>query len=309
VEVSQDLRDRYRGALVASAAGDALGATLEFISREDVAERFGMHRDITGGGWLGLRPGEVTDDTQMACCIAHSLVNCRGFDPHDIAQRFVAWYRSNPPDIGDTTRHALRLLESGTSWDQAGWETHLALRPSDASNGSVMRSAPVALYARSDPALNTRCSAEVSRITHANPLCVQGCVALNAAIATLLNDPHADVVACSVEATDDDRVRAALLDATRQTRESLRAGGYVLDTLQSGMWALLTHDTLEDAIVAAVNLGADADTTGAVAGALAGARWGYSAIPERWLAVLDRHDELVSRADELLDLSLRLDAG
>jgi ADP-ribosyl-[dinitrogen reductase] hydrolase len=299
------LRDRYRGVLVASAVGDALGATLEFLSREEVAERFGFHRDITGGGWLGLRPGEVTDDTQMACCIAHSLVACRGFVARDIAERFVAWYRSQPPDIGNTTRHALHLLAQGVSWEEAGMATHHALRPNDASNGSLMRVAPVALFARGLAALNPRCSAESSRITHANPLCVAGSVALTASIAALLDDPAADLVAAASAASTDERVRACVREAAGQNPATLDASGYVLATLQSAFWAVLTHASLEDVLVAAVNLGADADTTGAVAGALAGARWGYSAIPARWLAVLDRHDELVELADELLCLSLK----
>ncbi|HUG13662.1 MAG TPA: ADP-ribosylglycohydrolase family protein [Thermomicrobiales bacterium] len=298
------LRDRYRGALLASAAGDALGATLEFLSREDVRERHGVLRDITGGGWLNLRPGEVTDDTQMACCIAHSIVDAGRFDADDVAERFVAWFRSNPPDIGNTTRHALAQLDRGVPWREAGWQTHLALRPRDASNGSVMRAAPVALLARGDAGANARHSADSSRITHANPLCVASCVALNAAIAALLDDPHADPVAAALDATGHAEVRDSLAGVRSQAAETLDASGYVLATLQSALWAVTAHDNLEQAVIAAVNLGQDADTTGAVAGALAGARWGLSAMPPRWLAVLDRQEELIALADGLLALSL-----
>lgn len=305
LSVRDELRDRYRGALAASAAGDALGATVEFMSREAIAQRYGQLRDIVGGGWLHLPAGEVTDDTQMALCIARSLAERETFDPGDIAERFVEWCRSNPPDIGNTTRDALARLAAGVPWDEAGQQTHLAMRPRDASNGSVMRCAPVALFARTDPEANARYSADSSRITHANPLCIAGCVALNAAIAALLTDPDRDPVAAARAATDNADVRASLDAVSTHTAETLDAGGYVLATLQSSLWAVTNHDTLEEAIVAAVNLGDDADTTGAVAGALAGARWGYSAIPDRWLTVLRGREELEELADQLLELSQR----
>lgn len=298
------LRDRYRGAMVGSAVGDALGATVEFTSRAEIQARHGVHRDITGGGWLHLAAGEVTDDTQMARCLARSLVSRGRFDGDDIAANFVEWYRSNPPDIGNTTRHALVQLAAGVPWSESGQRTHDAMRPNDASNGSIMRAAPVALFARADSALNERCSADQSRITHANPLCIDACIALNAAIAALLDDPSADAIAVAIAASSNDTVRASLVDVPEQTAESLNAGGYVLATLQSSFWAITQHESLENAVIAAVNLGEDADTTGAVAGALAGAKWGYDAIPKRWINVLIGRDELVELADGLLELSM-----
>lgn len=304
----EGLRDRYRGVLVGSAAGDALGATLEFMSRVEITRAYGRLRDIIGGGWLNLPAGDVTDDTQMALCIARSLAERGAFDGDDIAARFVEWYRSSPPDIGNTTRDALLRLANGIPWQEAGQQTHEAMRPRDASNGSVMRCAPIALFARADPAANARCSADSSRITHANPLCMAGCVALNAGIAALLDDPDADALQAALDATDDASVRASLQAVTEQTPATLDAGGYVLATIQSAFWALTTHDRLEETIVGAVNLGQDADTTGAVAGALAGARWGYSAIPDRWLNVIRGRDELVELADRLMAVSFR-DAG
>lgn len=298
------LRDRYRGTLLGSAVGDALGATVEFMSREEIRERHGRHTEIIGGGWLGLPAGEVTDDTQMALCIARSIVELGRFDPDDIAVRFVEWYLSNPPDIGNTTRLSLRYLHQGLPWHEAGERTHQELRPNDASNGSVMRSAPVALLARGDPEANAEHSASSSRITHANPLAVQGTVALNAAIAALLDDPGAGAVGAAREATDHPEVIAAFDELDEVDPDSLDSGGYVLATLRASFWALTQHGSFEESIVAAVNLGQDADTTGAVAGALAGARWGASGIPDRWLDALLARDELTELADELLALSL-----
>jgi ADP-ribosyl-[dinitrogen reductase] hydrolase len=300
---TEELRDRYRGVLLGKAVGDALGATVEFMSRDAIQSRYGTLRDIVGGGWLSLPKGEVTDDTQMALCIAHSIVERKGFDADDISNRFVAWYRSNPPDIGNTTRHALRQLDGGVHWTEAGQNTHVAMRPGDASNGSVMRCAPVALLNRLDPAGNAAQSADSSRITHANPLCTEGCVVLNAAIAVLLNDPLVDPVAVAQDRATSTRMRKSLAEVSEQTAETLNAGGYVLATLQSAFWAVTTHDTFEESVVAAVNLGQDADTTGAVAGALAGARWGASGIPDRWLDVLLARDELTVLADAILEIS------
>jgi ADP-ribosyl-[dinitrogen reductase] hydrolase len=304
VDEIEVLRDRYRGVMLGKAVGDALGATVEFMSRTEIRERYGVHREITGGGWLNLQPGDYTDDTQMAVCIARSIVALGRFDPADIANHFVAWYRSNPPDIGNTTRHALQQLDVGVCWDEAGRNTHQVMAPRDASNGSVMRCAPVALLARGDAALLARWSAESSLITHANPLCVAGCVALNAAIAALLDNPDADVIAAATLATDHGQVRDAIAAAPSICADDLKSGGYVLDTLQSSFWALTNHATFKDAVVAAVNLGDDADTTGAVTGALAGAKRGASAIPPRWLDVLRGGQELIALADGLLDLSL-----
>jgi ADP-ribosyl-[dinitrogen reductase] hydrolase len=302
--VIDSLRDRYRGVLLGLAAGDALGATVEFESRDSIRQRYGIHRDIVGGGWLNLQAGEVTDDTQMALCIARSIAHLGRFDAADIANRFVEWYRSDPKDIGNTTRHALEQLAAGARWDEAGWKTHVALQPRDASNGSVMRAAPVALYARGDSQRLARHSAESSLITHANPRCVAGCVALNAAIAAMLDDPDSDVLRHAFDATDQPDVRRALEGARRGTADTLDAGGSVLSTLQASFWALTEHRSLEDAIVAAVNLGQDADTTGAVTGALAGARWGMAAIPGRWREVILLREELSVLADQLLELSL-----
>lgn len=297
------LRDRYRGVLLASAVGDALGATVEFMSRDAIQREYGVLRDIVGGGWLHLPPGDVTDDTQMARCIAASIVEKQGFDAADISGRFVAWYRSNPPDIGTTTRHALEQLARGIPWTEAGENTHQARRPHDAANGSIMRCAPGALLDRLDAVANAVHSMDSSRITHANPLCVGSCMALNLAIAALLNDPVSDPLSVATAATTNSTILSALAEVPDQSAETLDSGGYVLATMQSAFWAVMAHDSLEETVVAAVNLGDDADTTGAVAGALAGARWGLSAIPDRWLDRLIGHDELLSLADGIFDLA------
>ncbi len=295
------LRDRYRGCLLGLAVGDALGAPLEFLSRTDIAQRHGEVREMLGGGWLQTEPGEYTDDTQMALAIARSAVEHGEIDPADIALRFLEWYHSLPKDIGNTTVMSLQHLASGIPWHEAGEKTLRLKGDRAAANGSLMRAAPIALASRNDRDALIRNSIDISRITHADPRACWSCVALNQAIAALLTgDGDAIQEAAIVNHAEVARV---VIQQSTATREEVRAGGYVLETLGAAFWAFRNHDGFEDVVVAAVNLGDDADTAGAVAGALAGARYGASAIPGRWLDVLQGRDELITLADGLLELS------
>ena len=307
VDHREATRDHYRGVLVASAIGDALGATVEFMAPADIRSTIGVHREILGGGWLELTPGEVTDDTQMALCIARSIVGVGRFDPDDIASRFVEWFRSDPKDIGNTTRRALQHLARGVSWSESGLRTHVEMRPRDASNGSLMRIAPVPLLAPYDLDATLHDAEQSSRITHANPLCVDACRAAATVIASLVRDPDSAFIDAALHAASVAEVQAVIERAPHSTPERLRAGGFVLDTLEAALCAVSSSNSFEDALVAAVNLGNDADTTGAVAGAIAGAKWGMSSIPARWLHVLQNRDELVSLADGLYSLAFEGD--
>jgi ADP-ribosyl-[dinitrogen reductase] hydrolase len=296
------LRDRYRGCLLGLAAGDALGAPVEFINRDEIALRYGVVREMLGGGWLDTKPGEYTDDTQMALAIARSIAELGRIDPADIGARFVQWMESMPKDIGNTTLQSLGYLAAGMPWDEAGARTAARKGDSGAGNGSVMRAAPIGLACRNDPAALIRQSIDISRITHADPRCTWSCVALCQAIAALLHGSE-NVLAAAAEGIEEPEVRATLERTATIGRADVRSGGYVLHTLGAAFWAFVNHDSFEDVVVAAVNLGGDADSSGAVSGALAGARYGASAIPERWLAVLQSRQELTDLADRLLELS------
>src|SRR5215211_1602510 len=146
------LIDRYRGCLLGLACGDALGGPIEFETRAAIRERFpGGLRDFIGGGWLHLIPGEITDDTQMTLALAESLACSGPLDMDDVAARFLSWFRSEPEDIGNTTRSALSYLANGVPWEEAG-ERVISESPSAAGNAAVMRCAPVALRFRTAPA-------------------------------------------------------------------------------------------------------------------------------------------------------------
>ena len=292
-------RDRYVGCLVGLALGDALGAPLEFLSREQIAATWGEVRDLLGGGWLNVDPGEYTEDTQLAVALGGSIAAIGHVDPADIARRFVAWLQGEPTDVGKLTRTALRYHEQGMSWQEVGPRVCQELVGRCAGNGSVMRCAPVGLFHALRLDQLVRDSALTSALTHADPQPVWGTIAVNLAIAELVAGRSDHLVQRVVAQIEEPRVRQTLLQAPKLARKDVRSGGYVLETLSAAFWALENHQGFEDVVVAAINLGDDADTVGAVAGALAGAREGVGAIPERWQKQLQHAEPLAELARAL----------
>lgn len=294
--------DRARGVVLGLACGDALGAPVEFESRTTIAARYpGGLRDFASGGWLNVVPGETTDDTRMAVDLAKTLVETDPPDMTDLAGRFAAWLREQPKDIGNTTRFAIDRFIAGDPWDVAG-QTALDIRGERgaASNGSLMRCAPVAVRFADDPERLRQVSIDSSRVTHAEPRCVWGCVALNQGIAHLLTGGSRE---CLVEAAVAGIKLAAVAEAIRcadgRTSAELDGSGFVLNALSIAFWAVQATGTLEDAIVAAAMIGDDTDTNAAVTGALAGALYGAGAIPSRWLDLLHGRDDLTALAGRL----------
>jgi ADP-ribosyl-[dinitrogen reductase] hydrolase len=282
-----------------------LGGPVEFKSRQWIAERYSDSvRDFVGGGWLSLEPGEITDDTQLTLALARGLAKAGPLDMDDVAANFLEWHHSRPKDQGNLTKAALHLLDSGTPWTEAGEIARGKGASGGAGNGSVMRCAPAALRFANDGQALIDASIDTSRVTHADPRCTWGTVAINQAIVWLLNGGDiCGVVEAAVAGVPEQAVIDAVKEAQTIEPDALKAGGYVLSTITSAFWALLRHATLEEAIVAAVSLGEDTDTTGAVAGALAGANFGAEAIPDRWLTLLQPREELEQLADELLELA------
>jgi ADP-ribosyl-[dinitrogen reductase] hydrolase len=299
------LQDRFRGVLLGVACGDALGGPVEFLKRPDIMERFpnGV-REFVGGGWLDLDPGEVTDDTQQTLMLCRALTE-EGLDLAAFGEGLLEWYRGAPKDIGNTTLVALRALAAGASPTESG-EIALAARGERgaAANGAVMRCAPVALRFRNDPVRLVQASLESAKVTHAESRAAWGAVAVNQALVHLLNGGDiAGAPVAAVAGIQDQRVSEAVLNAAAMARDEVAAGGYVLETVSASFWALANFRTAEEIIVQAVSLGDDADSTGAVAGALAGAAYGVQALPDRWREQVQYRDELIEQADRLLTLS------
>ena len=282
--------DRARGVILGLAVGDALGSTLEFQPRTEWPGK--LHRDMVGGGPFSLEPGQWTDDTAMSFALAKSLVLRNGFDPHHLMENFVSWYRTGEYsctatcfDIGGTTREALKRFER-TGDPFAG-----STDEGKAGNGSLMRLAPVALFCLDNEAEAIRVAREQSRLTHAAPQCISACDYLVQLLrSTMLGGGHPLELGRWSGHPDIEGAKTAYWGG--RERRFVRSGGYVAETLEAALWAVGSSASFEDALVAAVNLGNDADTVGAVTGALAGAKYGASSIPKRWLELLAWHEEL-----------------
>jgi ADP-ribosyl-[dinitrogen reductase] hydrolase len=274
-----------KGTLLGLACGDALGTTLEFRRRDT----FARHTEMTGGGAFGVQPGEWTDDTSMALCLAESIVECEGFDPKDQLERYLRWMNEgylschgNCIDIGCTTRNALQRFEQ-TLVSYAGTDN-----PFESGNGGIMRLAP-AIFAGTDRATALEHAIDSSRTTHASADCLDAAELLGAILWDLREGADLKAV---LENLPDTRERGVKIGRIKHglfrqySRDQISSTGYVIDTLEAALWSCYHSDEFETAIITAVNLGDDADTVGAVTGQIAGAAWGVSAIPDRWLNTL-----------------------
>lgn len=297
-------QDRAIGALVGLAVGDALGTTVEFRARGS----FKPVTDLMGGGTFMLKPGEWTDDTSMALCLADSLNATPDLDPRDLADRFVRWWQMGENsvngrcfDIGNATRNALaRYVATGNAL--AG-----SYDPRIAGNGSLMRLAPIAIRFH---AVNTACNrARIqSEVTHAAPTCMDAC----AWFAELLHGAifGATKAELLMPATLGGAPEIAAIAAgswRNKTEAQIRSSGYVVDTLEAALWCVDRSEDFASAVLRAANLGDDADTVAAVTGQLAGALWGLSGIPADWLRKLAWRDEIVARATLLWQAGLTQD--
>ncbi len=299
------LLDRARGCAVGAAIGDALGMPLEARSPRSLNH---LLREMADGR---LPAGSFTDDTEMALALAESLLAHRPLDPADLGRRFVAWADTGPDDIGVHTYRVLARLRRGESWDTAA-ETVQQGNQASAPNGSLMRCWPVALAHWDDPDALTHDSVLQSRVTHAHADCLAACAFANTLIAALLRGTApAEAVGEALDAVPmPDALRALVEGAASRRREELPNSGWVRHTLESALWGLLTTGSFEEALVQVVNLGGDADSAGAVAGALAGAAYGLGAIPARWRAALrgawPPRGEVFWTADDFAALADRL---
>jgi len=284
--------DRARAALFGVAVGDALGATTEFMTPAQIRDRYGVLREIVGGGWLKLSPGEVTDDTEMTLCVARGIVRSGRWDLGPIADGFAHWLSGNPADVGATCRRGIEEYR-----EKGRLEAPLDER--GAGNGAVMRVAPVALYTLGSEELLSRLAVEQARITHHNPLSDAACVLVGKMIQRgILGAPPRDLRAAAEEL-------GARHPEFRLEGYDGNSSAFVVDTLRTVFDAFFSTEGFEECVVKTVNRGGDADTTGSIAGAIAGARYGIDAIPKRWLQALDPNlrEELSGLAEKLVRMS------
>jgi ADP-ribosyl-[dinitrogen reductase] hydrolase len=278
---SQDLLDRALGAYLGFAIGDALGATVEFMRPREIALQYGVHRDIVGGGWLKLSGGQVTDDTTMSLALGTALLqggsaalvrHAQGDDAlvRSIGDAYVQWFKGKPVDCGNTCRRGiLRFLHEGT--------LEGSFNPGDGGNGALMRNLPAVFATLGNDADFERLSIAQAHLTHHHPLSDAATLGMGQLLRLLLGG-------ASHSACQNWVAQWIVNNPTFHiTPYRGRATAYVVDTVQTVLHYLTLHEEFEAALIATVNQGDDADTTGALVGMLAGARCGATRLPQRWL--------------------------
>ncbi len=268
------VRRRALGAYLGFAVGDALGATVEFMTPREISARYGVHHDIIGGGWLKLKAGQVTDDTQMALALGQSIVADGGFSAQ-AAQAFAAWLKSKPVDVGTTCRRGIHRFITDGSLEAPPNE-------GDAGNGACMRILPVALATLGNDRTFADWTIAQCLLTHNHPLSDAASLALGRMMQYLVLGRG--IKACRAEAN------FLILDQPLFRFEPYprRASAYIVDTVQTVLYYFFRSDDFESCITQVVNRGDDADTTGALAGMLCGAAYGVDNIPRYWLKKLDK---------------------
>lgn len=267
---------RSMAAYLGLAVGDALGATVEFMTPAEIRHEYGVHRDISGGGWLRLKAGEVTDDTEMSLALGDAILSAGQMEPVSIATAFSEWMRSKPKDIGNTVRRGV------VQFRRTG-QTEMPESEHDAGNGACMRCLPVAIFTLRQSLPDVVAASRLqAHITHNNPLSDAGveCI-LHMTQAAILGEPLGEL-----ELLAQELVRRYPPFEYRKARRD-NPSGYIVDTLQAVFQALFATDSLEAALVDVVNRGGDADTTGAILGMVAGAHYGLDGFPARWPLKLD----------------------
>lgn len=288
--IADQIFDRALGCMLGLAVGDALGTTVEFTPRG----AFPIVTDITGGGPFRLKPGQWTDDTSMALCLAESLIYNADLDPYDLMDRFRRWleFGENSStgkcfDIGKTTLQAIsnyRRTREPFSGPSGKF---------DAGNGSIMRLAPVAIRWWHDREKAIDIARKQSRTTHGSPEAIDSCSLLANILCRAICGEGYESIYCIADSTWADRVQLVSKGSWKNKTESeIFSDGYVINTLEAALWAFEGSSSFEEAVLKAVNLGNDADTVGAVCGQIAGAVWGYSAIPLHWRERLFDRDKI-----------------
>lgn len=274
LDPSPSLMDRALGAFLGVAIGDALGATVEFYTAGEIAAQYKVHNQIIGGGWLHLKAGRVTDDTEMALALGSALIKSEDWNLKAIADAFVQWMRHRPTDIGNTCRRGIRRYLTDGSLGAEPCEE-------DAGNGAAMRNIATVLFSLRNEDLLIQRSIEQAHITHNHPK----------------SDAATSTLACMTRQLilggDNDacyRIARDLITrhpAFRFEPWPGKTSGYIVDTVQTVFDGFFNTNNFEECLVRVVNRGGDSDTTGALAGQLAGARYGAQAIPAHWLKKLD----------------------
>lgn len=290
--------DRFRGCLLGLAVGDAVGTTVEFKPRGT----FPQVVDMVGGGPFRLKPGQWTDDTSMALCLTTSLLSKNGFDPINQMDRYWDWYQNGYMsstgdcfDIGNTVRQALE------KYRKTGNPFSGSTSPDMAGNGSLMRLAPIPMYYFPDLEKTIHFASEASRTTHGAQECIESCQLFAEMLFRALSGmSKEDILFNTLTRISSVKVKRIASGAyCGKASSEIHGTGYVIASLEAALWCFYKTDSFELAILQAVNLGDDSDTTAAICGQIAGAYYGETSIPVKWLECIFMRAEITRLADEL----------
>lgn len=244
-------RNKIAGAIYGFAIGDAMGATTEFMTTAQIKNEYVVVKDIIGGGWLNLRPGEITDDTQMTICVMDAIMKKPEGASEFIKyckENFISWLNSFPKDIGSQCLKSIYRLSNGED---------IPVENNALGNGSLMRAMPLAIL--NLPYFNIM----QGELTHKNKVCSNIILEYTRLIQEYLRDNHNNLY-------------------TKKIQKVQEPSGCIYNTFNNSIyWS--KKDSFKEAIICAVNHGGDADTIAAITGSLAGAKFGYDNIPERWI--------------------------
>jgi len=303
--IIMNLLDRYKGALMGLAVGDALGCTLEFRPPGS----FVLLTDMVGGGPDNLPPGAWTDDTSACLLLSESLIQNDGFDLQDQLNRYLAWYRKGYLSstgycfgIGKTTQESIERFEK--------YQTLIASdNTSKSGNGSIMRLAAVPLFYARSPRIALLKSAESSLTTHGSKECVDSCHYFGALIVSAIQgkskddilSPNNEIIYSIKSLSDFHPSVIPVINGSYKLKSppDIKGTGYVIQSLEAALWAFYNSKNFEEGVLKAANLGDDADTTGAVFGQLAGAYYGYQAIPKKWCDKIVFKEKILKYAERL----------
>lgn len=289
------VRQRAEAAYIGLAVGDALGATVEFMTPNEIRHQYGVHQCIRGGGWLNLKRGMVTDDTTMSLALGEAIIQKGGVEARSIAESFDRWMAAKPVDIGNTVRRGILHFRRKD-------ETQSPYSEHDAGNGACMRTLPIALTTLGqDDEDVLKAVRTQAHITHNNTLSDMGTYAVTRMVQwamlgrnkkALLHGPMRELIAAEPQ-------------FQFRSRTVENPSGFIVDTLKVVFQAFIDSDSFSECMLNVVNRGGDADTTGAIAGMLAGAYYGVAAIPADWQVGVDQEvvGQCVEQARDLLTLS------
>lgn len=287
------MRDKFKGALIGLAVGDALGATTEFMTKEEVKDQYVYLSEIIGGGWLDLKAGEVTDDTEMTLCVARGILQNYENPIDKIGEEFIAWFKSDPKDIGVTTINTLSKYKG--NWFEAAKLTHKKVGQS-AGNGSLMRCLPIAL-AYDDKKLMNELTIKQSNMTHYDKKAAEACLIYNNIAMRIINGFNLN------NAIELEIMNTRYKNVLTKKLKTL-PNGYVVNTFSWVLQTLYTTNNFPDVIETLANLGEDSDTTSAIAGGIAGLYYGYDSIDNKYKNKILIKNEIEDIAEKLYDIRL-----